>query len=116
MGFTTLFITNWGRGMEVLNNSATLTIFYQLHIFIYSTFGFYFNLSTLLPGYTIVNLIWNLMTDLSWFAVAFLSGNQLRNQLWSITGGVTGTGWHTGTGTDKNVMQKYRKIKIQVGF
>ena len=36
-------------------------------------------LSTLLPGHTVVDLLWNLMTDLSWLTGTFLSRNQLRN-------------------------------------
>ena len=49
------------------------------------------------PGDTVVRLIWNLMTDLSWFSVAFLSRNksflsrnQFRNLFWNIPQGFTG--------------------------
>jgi len=48
------------------------------------------NLNTLLLGYFVVNLIWNLMKDLFWFTVAFLSGNQFRNLFCKITAGFMG--------------------------
>ena len=36
-------------------------------------------MSTLLPEYTVVDLLWNLMIDLFRFTVTFLSRNLLRN-------------------------------------
>ena len=66
---------------------------WQLHIFIYFIFGFCCNLNTLIPVYT----VWNLITDLSWFTVAFVSRKKFRNLSWNITAGFTRYTAQTGT-------------------
>ena len=63
--------------------------FQQLYIFIYSFLGFCCNFSTLLPGYSVVDLFCSLMTNLSCLTVTFLSRNQFINLFRDIMAGFT---------------------------
>jgi len=58
-------------------------------IFIYSFLGFCCNFSTLLPGYSVVDLFCSLMTNLSCLTVTFLSRNQFINLFRDIMAGFT---------------------------
>ena len=69
-------------------NSSYLFISIQLHIFTYSILGFFCDLSTF-----VIDLIWNLMTDFSWFTVVLLRSGTSRQSSWC-------TGWHTWTLTE----------------